>query len=195
MEASMELTQFAMEEHNRSKGDENLYVRFFTAPIQNKQKSAEAGRPIFEDKEMIQIMVPGSKDNIVVREIRKGHDDVRFPKQWAAFQNSEKEIVEGTPLAQWPIMSASQVEELKYFGIRTIEQLKEVPDSTAQNFMGLQTLKQKAADWLAYVEETKEVSVLQADLEERDEKIAALESQMSEMIAEMKELREANGEV
>jgi hypothetical protein len=192
MEASMELTQFAMDEHNRHKGDENLYVRFFTAPVQNKQKSAEEGRPIFEDKTMIQIMVPGSKDNVVMREVRPGYDDRRFPKQWAAYQNSEKEVVEGTPLSQWPQMSASQVEELKYFGIRTVEQLKEVPDSTAQNFRGLQSLKTKAADWLAFVNETKDVSALQAELETRDEKIAALESTVAEMAAELKAMRETD---
>lgn len=188
MEADFGMTQQAMDEQNRHKGDENLYVRFFLAPLQNKEKTLEEGRPIFEDKEFISIMVPGDKDNIVRREVRMG-DAQRFPKHWAAFKNDQEEILEGTPLDQWPQITASQVQELKHFHIRTVEQLAEVNDSTAQQFMGINLLKGKAKEYLEASKEGAPVAMLQGELAKRDETIAGMETSIDEMRKELTALK------
>lgn len=187
-EASMEITHFAMDERDRSKGDEKLYVKFFVQPLQNRTKSIEAGRPIFEEKTFIQIMVPGDKDNIVTREIRE-NDKRRFPKQWAAYENDRSELIEGTPLEQWPHLSVAQVEELKYFNIRTVEQLAGVSDSASQNFMGIQVLKARAQEFLEASKENVSLASLQEELKDRDAKIAAQDLAISQMAEDMAKLR------
>lgn len=189
MEAELDTTMDAMRDHNRFQGDDRLYVKFFNSPVEDRAKSLVEGRPIFRDAEFVQIMVPGDKSNIVVREVRDT-DRRRFPKQYAAFQNNEKEIVEGTPLEQWGYLKASQREELKYFGIRTVEQLANVSDSNAQKFMGINKLRSKAQEYIDAALEGAPAAKLQAELEERDNEIASQKEIIADLVSRIEALEE-----
>jgi len=190
MEAEFGLTEMAMDAQNRNRGDENLYVKFFMHPLQDKTKTLEEGRPIFVEKEFIQIMIPGDKDNIVVREIRPG-DNQRFSQQYQSFKNNEEEVMEGTPLEKWPLISSSQVEEMKFFNIRTVEQLASLADSVSQKFMGINTLRTRAKEYIEAAKDAAPVSILQGELEKRDEIIAGLEASMDEMRKDLASLTKA----
>jgi len=180
MEADFGMTQQAMREHDRHQGDENLYVQFFMHPMQDKAKTLEEGRPIFVDTEYIRIMVPGDKGNVIMREVRDD-DRQRFPKQYQAFKNDEAEIVEGTPLTQWNFVTAAQVEELKYFGIRTVENLATVTDTNAQKFMGINLLRQKAREYIEATASDAPIAQLQDDIAKRDATIA----EQSDLLADL----------
>ena len=180
MEADFGMTQQAMREHDRHRGDENLYVQFFSHPMQDKAKTLEEGRPIFVDTEYIRIMVPGDKGNVVMRSVRED-DRQRFPKQYQAFKNDEEEILEGTPLDKWNFVSAAQVEELKYFGIRTVENLANVTDTNAQKFMGINLLRQKAQEYIAAASSEAPIAQLQEELSARDTTIAEQASLLADM--------------
>ena len=180
MEADFGMTQQAMREHDRHRGDENLYVQFFSHPMQDKAKTLEEGRPIFVDTEYIRIMVPGDKSNVVMRSVRED-DRQRFPKQYQAFKNDEEEILEGTPLDKWNFVSAAQVEELKYFGIRTVENLANVTDTNAQKFMGINLLRQKAQEYIAAASSEAPIAQLQEELSARDATIAEQASLLADM--------------
>ena len=179
-EADFGMTQQAMREHDRHRGDENLYVQFFSHPMQDKAKTLEEGRPIFVDTEYIRIMVPGDKGNVVMRSVRED-DRQRFPKQYQAFKNDEEEILEGTPLDKWNFVSAAQVEELKYFGIRTVENLANVTDTNAQKFMGINLLRQKAQEYIAAASSEAPIAQLQEELSARDATIAEQASLLADM--------------
>lgn len=180
MEADFGMTQQAMREHDRNIGDENLYVQFFTHPLQDKEKSLAEGRPIFVDTEYIRIMVPGDKGNVVMRSARED-DKQRFPKQYQAFKNDEAEIMEGTPLNQWGFLTAAQIEEMKYFGIRTVENLANVTDTNAQKFMGINLLRQKAREYIEASATDAPIAQLQDDIAKRDAKI----SEQSELLEDL----------
>ena len=188
MEADFGLTEYAMNEHNRHKGDENLYVKFFVHPLQNKEKTLEEGRPIFEDREFVSIMVPGDKHNIVTREARKA-DFQRFPKQYQAFKTDNDELLDGTPLDKWPLITPAQTLEMKYFNIRTVEQLAGLNDSTAQQFMGINLLRDRAKEYLVAAKDAAPVTQLQGELAKRDETISSLEAAMDAMQKDMKKLK------
>ena len=189
MEADFGLTDYAMSDHNRHKGDENLYVKFFIHPLQNKEKTLEEGRPIFEDTEFVSIMVPGDKHNIVTRETRKS-DFQRFPKQYQNFKNNNKELIDGTPLEKWPLITPGQVLEMKYFNVRTVEQLAGLNDSTAQQFMGINLLRERAKEYLVAAKDAAPVTQLQGELAKRDETISSLEAAIEEMQKDMKKLKD-----
>lgn len=128
-------------------GDEHLAVKFFIEPLKNEARSAQEGRPIFEDVEWISIMAPGSR-NEVRRPSRPG-DVERFPQHYARFKaREEQEVLDGTPLTEWTGITRSQAEELKFWNIRTVEQLAACSDQNTQNFKGLVTLKQSAQQYL-----------------------------------------------
>lgn len=168
------------EPNAQSKLDENLLVKFFTKQRENKAASLEEGRPIFKDVEYIDIKVPGNRTGGACRPANYA-DKQRFPRHYAAFKQREVMPVEGTPLAEWPIMSRSQVEELSFHNVKTVEQLLSMSDTLASQFMGMNTLKSKAKMWLEKSEETARINTIEA-LEksgaEKDEKILTLESQV-----------------
>lgn len=145
-------SQFDQQMGNKSSGDANrfaqdgrLHVRFFTKPRLNPDKSQEANRPIYEDTVYIEIMMPGEKNNIIVRPTRDG-DFSRFHQQYALFKQGIADQVVGTPLKVLPFLTESQVEELAWFKIRTVEQLADLSDNA--QFMGAVELKNKAKRFL-----------------------------------------------
>jgi hypothetical protein len=146
-EAMHDTTDLAMN-HGRHHGDANLLVKFFLHPRLNQTKTAEAGRPIYIETPYIQIMQPGNKDSIVIRPATD-MDKHRFAEHFRKFEARETEDhIEGTLLEEWPGVTRSQCEELRYLNIRTVEQLGGMADSNAQNVMGLNMLKQKAVKFL-----------------------------------------------
>ncbi len=173
-EAEFAMTDNAMsDQSNRFRKDENLFVKFHIKPLQSKGKSVIEGRPIFEDQEYVSIMVPGNKTSIVDRPARQTDRD-RFPKHYAAFKANEGDLLEGTPLEQWPQISRSQVEELRYFNVRTVEQVAQMADAQAQQFMGINTLRTAARLFIDAAKENADLSKYVADMEEKDNQIAVL---------------------
>src|SRR4051812_3356447 len=78
-------------------GDPSMVVMFFMKPISNSAKSAEMGRPYFDDKVFVRIHPPGERLNIVEREANET-DINRFPRQWAQFKENMPQVCEGTPI-------------------------------------------------------------------------------------------------
>ena len=182
-EADYGLTEgaFIADEPNaRFAGDDKLFVVFFLHPHKDEQKSLAEGRPIFKDQEYIRIMVPGDKDSIVIRPARD-MDKMRFPKQYAAFQAGEAEVQEGTPLKAWPMVTRSQVEELKFFGVHTVEHLADLADVHVAKFMGMGSLKTKAQAFIQAAKETAPLEQLNAAVDQKDAEISALNQAVDEL--------------
>jgi len=173
MEAEYGSTDLAMN-NGRYHGDETLLVKFYKHPRHNAIKSKEAGRPIFEEVAYIEIMQPGNKDSIV-RRPASDMDKNRFAEHYRKFEAREdQDSIEGTLLEEWAGVTRSQVEELKFLNIRTVEQLSAVSDSNAQNVMGISFLKEKANKYL----EGAEGEATKAALADMQAKYDALLSRM-----------------
>jgi hypothetical protein len=167
--------------------DRALLVKFFTAPLKNEERSTEEGRPIFDDVDMIEIRVRGTKDNIVQRPVR-ADDKQRFRDAWRAHQDGEKAVQSGTPLAQWPVMSTSQVEEMKYLGFVTVEQIAEANDGVVSGIAGLQTLKNKAKAFIEFSKGAAPIEQLQNKLAESANETETLRRQLAETQAALSKL-------
>jgi hypothetical protein len=187
-EADMGMTRAAMGDGS---GDEQLLVRFYTHPKQNMTKTKEMGRPIFEDKEYIEIIQPGNKDSIVRRPASE-LDLQRFPehyRKWKARQNDEDHI-EGTLLEHWPAVTRSQVAELKYLNVFTVEQLANLADNHAQGMMGVNLLKKKATEYLDASKTqaaAEEIASLKVANEQLQKQMAALAAKMEDDTEEEEE--------
>lgn len=159
IESEYGTTELAMNQ-SRFHGDQTLLVRFFMHPWQDKSESSEQGRPIYVEKPYIEIMQPGNKDSIIKRPASE-RDKQRFPEHWRKFQAREdQDTVTGTLLDEWPGVTRSQCEELKFLNVRTVEQLAEIADSNAQNIMGIAVLKQKAQRYLEASKEERATAAL-----------------------------------
>jgi hypothetical protein len=168
---------------HQSRADETLMVRFFTQPMLDNQATKKAGRPVYTDREFIDIKVPGSRTGGDVHLVRQ-RDIVRFPRHYEAFKQRTEAPETGTPLSEWPMVSRSQAEELAFFNVKTVEQLATMPDNHAQSFHNALNLKQKAKEWLEMAEAStrvSEIGSLQSALDEKDAQIAALTEKMAEL--------------
>lgn len=155
--------------------ENGLLVRFFQDAVQDEIASDSAGRPIFHDRDFVQIMVPGDPKNQVTRVAEKT-DKARFVKTWTAYQAGRELSESGTPIEQWPLLSKAQALELKGAGIATVEIFADVSDANLQKLgPGYKRLQVKAKDYLASADKD---AAAQAWTKERDalyERIAQLE--------------------
>lgn len=186
-EADLELTKTAF-----GKDEGKLVIRFFRHPVQNDAKTESEGRPIFEDVDFISIRVPGDKLSEIERPVRET-DKSRFPAHWLRYKAGlEGSPITGTPLEAWPSVTRAQVEELKFFNVRTVEQLADLSDGNAQKFAGIQSLKTKAKAFLELAREgNAPIERLTAQIEERDNLIQTQGRQLAELQAKVDELMSA----
>jgi hypothetical protein len=180
----VQIAEFNPEDFTQSQQssmDEQLLVKFYTKPREDKAATREEGRPIYHDVEYIDIRIPGDRSSGVARPAT-ARDKARFPRHYAAFKNrTDYEGVEGTPLVEWPVITASQCAELAHFNVKTVEQLATLSDTHAQNFMGVNALKRKAQEWMSTAKDQKASTELHKELDKRDEQIAALQAQVAEL--------------
>ena len=110
--------------------DSRLQVRFYKKSVQQEQESIDAGRPIFKDFDFVQICVAGDTLTEIDTYALQNHKQ-RFPIQWANYMNRQgahdEELV-GTPVAEWPLVSKSQAEELRAIKFQTVESIANASD-------------------------------------------------------------------
>ncbi len=170
--------------------DKRLRVNFAPFPQINQEKSAAEGRPIFDDVLYITIMVPGERD--VVHRAAWQRDYDRFPMQYSAYLNKkDQDVGSGTPLKLLTWLTNAQVKELEFFNCYTVEQLANLADSAAAKFMGIQALKQRAKDFLVASKEAAPLLTIRAEIEKKDQQLAAQDQALTEQGNRIKALEKA----
>lgn len=145
---------------------------FKLVPVENKAKSRESGRPIYEEREYVEIIIPGSRNERPVRKVQEADKD-RWPREYAAFQRNHEQTQEGTPLEQWPRMTRSRVYELKAVGVFSVEDLAALSDQNLANIgPDARELRDNAKAFLG--SDPGEVQELRARIEELEAENAEL---------------------
>lgn len=177
---------------NRNAGDSKLAVRFFLKAKQDMDETQKEGRPIFKEVEYIHIMIPGDRKQTVVRPVAVA-DKTRFEKQYNHWkQTRQNDLVIGTPLEAWGILSLAQVEEFRYFGVRSIEQLADLRDDICGKLPQATQLKQKAQAFVAMLKEEAPMRKMQGELDKRDAQIEALTKAVEAQAEELKQFKAQN---
>lgn len=189
----------AIESDDRN-ADSRLAVRFYSKPMKHEFESAKEGRPIFYDVDMITIYVPGDSTLTVDAEVREDHKQ-RFPIQWAHYQNRHGDDPKniGTPITQWPMITPSMAEELRALKFYTVESIASASDLQLQSIgmragMNGSVFRQRAQNYLKVAKDESVMSQQTSELErlkaenaslkaETDAKIAAMQEQMSQILA------------
>ena len=159
-----------------SEQDAQLLVKFFYKPKKDKAQTEAQGRPIYNEVEFCEIRVRGNRDPQACRPATYA-DKKRFPRHYEAFKARTEMPEEGTPLAEWPQISRSQIEELSFMQIKTVEQLSLAADTAICKLMGGYTLKQRATDWLKASNATALIAnneALKQQVKSLEEKVARL---------------------
>ena len=160
---------------NQWAGDSKLSVHFFQDVLPDPVASAAAGYRKFRDVEMVTIMVPGDKNNVVTREVRSD-DRERFAKHYERFKAGVVEQASGYPLSEWPAMSRAMATELKYLGFHTVEQVANAADGVLGKYPGLREVSARAKNWLLAQEGAAPIEKLQSQVEQLQAQLAALQA-------------------
>lgn len=168
---------FNSEDQPRFALDSKLFVQFYLRPVMLQRQSEIEDRPIYEDVEHVRIMVPGDKLSIIDR-VASSDDKKRFAEHYAKFTSGKGQEVVGTRLDVVPWMTRSKVEEYKFFGIHTIEQLSVASDEVGQKFPSFQSDKARCLKFLEATNGT-------------DARVKALEAQVAELLASAAQRQEA----
>ena len=174
-----EYDQKVYEEDQQYEDDKKLFVQFFMTAKQDPTASAKEGRPIFREIPCIRIMTPGSRD-VMVNKVNESYKR-RFSRQWERFEKQLEEVIDGTPLDQVPWLTVGTIAELKAVNCHTLEQLAGMSDTAISKMMGMIGFRKRAQNFLAAAKETAPFTQMQAQIEERDNKISLLENQLLEM--------------
>jgi hypothetical protein len=195
--------------------DSRLAVKFYKRSMKQEDESAVAGRPIFKEFDFVHICVPGDTLTEIDTYANDSHK-ARFPRQWAHYQNQvgSQEVVIGTPIEEWTIISRSQAEELKGIKFQTVESVANASDQQLQRIgmiagMNPYAFRDKAKAFLNLAEKVGDVNQREEELSklrleneaikaESDAKLNKMQQQMDAlmaMVAEKKPRGRAKKEV
>lgn len=173
-------------DESRFVGDSKLFVQFYRKPALQPALSAQEGRAIYKEVDYIKIMVPGDKLSIIERQVND-IDKRRFADKYQKWLAGAGNVIEGTPLSSLPKMTPSKVQEYKYFGIHTVEQLADANDNVGQRFFGFNEDKRAAKAFVELAKGNAPIEKMNAELKERDAKIEELQAQIEAITKMMKD--------
>lgn len=159
-----------------------LPVEFTIEPLHLTAKSEEAGRPIYEDREYIRIIIPGNRGSEVYREVM-AKDKEEYAEEYKRFKSglSGDEQLTGTPLSAWPAMTPSLIREFSAMNVKTVEHLSSLSDTSLQNFMGAREWKVKAEAYLKQAADSSFAQQMASENEVLRRDIEMLKAQMAEL--------------
>jgi hypothetical protein len=181
--------------------DSRLQVRFYKKPIQQEQESIDAGRPIYKEFDFVHICVAGDTLTEIDTYALQQHKQ-RFPIQWANYMNrvgaNDEEVV-GTPVAEWPLVSKSQAEELRAIKFFTVEAIASASDLQLQR-MGMAAgmspfaFRDKAKAFLNLAttsaetdKREQEINALKEELAKKDLETAKMKQETDAKLAQMQD--------
>src|SRR5688572_20573400 len=111
--------------------DALVVPRFYIHTQENKAKSKEQGRPIFEDMEAVEVRFAGNRQTVSVfpahAQCGQQQDEdgnfrpmtyaERWPEQYKRFKAKQAQIAEGTPVDELPFLTQAKRSELKALSI------------------------------------------------------------------------------
>lgn len=157
--------------------NKGLIVQFKRESKRNVARSNEIGYPVDDPIDRVYVWQAGEKDNVIfdVNELHKR----MWPQEWAAYQNGIEQIADGTPLDALFPGSPEVVSTLKANNIHTVQQLANLPDSSAAfKFAG--DFRKKAKQFLDGLENNRFPA-----LEQRN---AELEAQVRSLMEQMQQV-------
>lgn len=160
--------------------DNKLFVIFYPEAVKNEHKTALEGRPIFDQRDMIKVITPGSKD-VMVNKATQTYQQ-RFHKQWERYKANQEQTPDGTPLEQVPFLSVSQIAELKALNVMSLEGLAGMADTVAHRFMGFHEMRAKALKYLDAAKSAAPITALQEQVDALKSQNEVLQHQIGELM-------------
>lgn len=177
------------------------YVVFEQRAVEDRNASIQSGGLKMRDVDYVVVRQQGSRDTVEkdalewLANIDQLAQTGNYPAEWArhfrdkyhAWKAGQAEPELGLSVRHWPSLSKAQAENLIAAGVRTVEDVAAMNEPTMQKVgMGARELKHKAQAYIDSRDANKaaeQITALKAEIENRDARLAALESQIAELAA------------
>ena len=158
-----------------------IFPRFYTKAVENKGRSEEEGRPVFIEREWVEIRIAGDRGTVIDKKVTDEERE-RWPDIYQAFKRKQDQPIEGFPIEQWPVLSVARVAELKAMSILTVEALADLPDGRLK-VLGMEgrELQNKAKAFLAAAKDSALEQKQAALIARLEAKVELLEGQIKEL--------------
>ena len=162
---------------------ENLNIRFYRDKFLMGYASEAAGHPVYEDRDFIEINIPGDMNNVIQRPVTD-RDTQQFAAAYARYKEGLEPSVEGVPLQAWSRLTPAQVANYKALGVKTVENVAGMSDQVC-NKVAMGAMADRTAA-KAYLDSAKDGALAQKQalvIERQDQMIADLQRQINELAA------------
>lgn len=171
------------------KNDPLVIPVFKIHTTKNEAKTREAGRPIFDDMEVVEVRFAGDRNKVSVfpaTEIcgetldedgntRKISYAERWSDQYKRFKAKEQQVAEGTPVDELPFLTQAKRAELKALSIYTAEALAALDGQPLRNLgQGGRDLKNQAQAYLDRAAGSANVTAMAAKIADLEQLVAEL---------------------
>jgi hypothetical protein len=176
----------------------DVVAYFKNEPKLDKAASEKAKRPIYVDRDVVVIRIPGDTNRTIVQPADHGRwetDPVtrqrhfvtfaeRFSEQYARFKAGEQQTQAGTPLAELTFLTEAKRRELKALSVYTAEQLAGLEGNQLKALgQGGRLLKDQAQAYLDAASSGIDAAELAAQVKSQTSVIADLQSQIEALKA------------
>lgn len=158
-------------------------VRFYQDKSQLGFASEQAGHPIFEDVDFIEILIPGDMNNVIVRPATE-KDKHNYASLFNAYKQGLEPSVEGVPLEQWARLTKAQAANYKALNFHTVEQIANMTDGVLTKVgMGAQADRTAAKAYLSLAKDSALAQAQALELERNASEMADLKQQIKDLAA------------
>lgn len=171
--------------------DALVVPRFYIHTTKNDAKSRDAGRPIYDDMECVEVRFAGDRNKVSVfpahvicgeaqdedGNTRKITYAERWADQYKRFKAKSQQIAAGTPVDELPFLTQAKRSELKALSIYTAEALAALDGLPLKNIgQGGRDLKNQAQAYLDRAAGSADVVKMAAELSELRRTVAELQA-------------------
>jgi hypothetical protein len=120
---------------------------FFVESVIDPGASEKAGRAIYQDMERVRIHVAGDALSVAVHPVNEAIK-ARFEEAYSKWKSKGRALVNGTPLAKWPLATPSFIKEMEFLNILSVDDLASVADVHLDRIADGRAWRDRAAAWL-----------------------------------------------
>ena len=155
---------------------------FFTEPVPDEKATEEAGAVRMFELEMVRIQVAGDMLNVATAPVDAAVKE-RFAVQYEAWKTRKQaRHIEGTPLKDWPLITALRIAEFEAVGIFSVENLSSVSDTNVTKLADGRVWREKATAWLKSSKDNGAAAKYAAENERLRSDMDAMRKSMQEQI-------------
>ena len=173
-----------------ARSNQKTFAIFLRKSVLDPWASREQGKPVHVSRDFCRIQHAGERDHIEVPVKLDEHPQL-YPRQWEAFQREVQQVPDGTPLTVLFPDQPHIADNLKHWNVLTVEQLA-VLEGTALTNIGAGALewKRKAVQFQEAAQTSAPLRHLEAQLEQRDDRIKQLEEALTATTARLDALEQ-----